>query len=165
MTTTEWLELLWIGLVGACVGSFLNVVVHRLPAGKNLLWPASHCPRCGHSIRAIHNIPVLGWLMLRGKCYDCREKISPRYPIVEAATAGIFVLVAWLVFIVRREPTQNAFFDGPRWVLYASLLVSLLSLGCMGLIKYDGAKIPRGLHAFFVIGTVAAVTSMWWMPP
>lgn len=81
-------------VVGALVGSFLNVVVHRLPRGESIVYPASHCPACGHAIRPWHNVPVLGWLWLRGRCRDCGIRISVRYPLVELATAVLFAIVA-----------------------------------------------------------------------
>lgn len=81
-------------LLGLNIGSFLNVVAHRVPAGQSVVSPPSACPRCGHEIRARHNIPVLGWLLLRGKCFDCGEPISARYPLVEAGTGVAFALVA-----------------------------------------------------------------------
>jgi leader peptidase (prepilin peptidase) / N-methyltransferase len=83
-----------VGLLGLAVGSFLNVVIHRVPRDESLVAPGSHCPECGAAIRNRHNIPVLGWLMLRGKCADCERPISARYPLVEAATAALFVAVA-----------------------------------------------------------------------
>ena len=89
-----WVVLAFVAFLGGCVGSFLNVVMYRLPRKESVVWPGSHCPRCNHEIRPWHNLPVLGWLMLRGKCYDCGEKISPKYPLVEAATGAVFVLVA-----------------------------------------------------------------------
>lgn len=79
-------------LLGLAVGSFLNVVIHRVPLGQSLIAPASHCPGCDNPIRMHHNIPVLGWLMLGGKCADCGERISARYPIVEAITGLLFVV-------------------------------------------------------------------------
>jgi leader peptidase (prepilin peptidase)/N-methyltransferase len=75
------------GLFGAIIGSFLNVVVYRLPRGESLSHPASHCPSCETPIKPYDNVPVLAWLWLRGKCRSCGEPISPRYPLVEAATA------------------------------------------------------------------------------
>lgn len=78
------------GLGGLLIGSFLNVVAHRLPAGESLASPGSHCPHCGHPVRPYDNIPVLSWLLLRGRCRDCGAPISWRYPVVEAATAGLF---------------------------------------------------------------------------
>jgi leader peptidase (prepilin peptidase)/N-methyltransferase len=83
--------------LGLCLGSFLNVVIHRLPRGESLVWPRSRCPRCGHAIRPWHNVPVLGWLLLRGRCADCGLGISARYPAVELA-GGILVVVAALAF-------------------------------------------------------------------
>ncbi len=89
-----WLVVVFIAFLGGCVGSFLNVVMYRLPRRESVVWPGSHCPKCQHAIRPWHNLPVLGWLMLRGKCYDCKSPISAKYPLVEAATAAVFVLVA-----------------------------------------------------------------------
>src|SRR4051794_29297502 len=82
------------GLLGLAVGSFLNVVIHRIPLDESLVRPGSHCPRCGSAVRRRHNVPVLGWLLLRGRCADCRAPISARYPLVEGATAVLFVAVA-----------------------------------------------------------------------
>ncbi|BCJ52038.1 prepilin peptidase [Actinoplanes sp. NBRC 14428] len=82
------------GLLGLAVGSFLNVVIHRVPRGESLVRPGSHCPRCGTEVRHRHNVPVLGWLLLRGRCADCKAPISARYPLVEAGTGALFVAVA-----------------------------------------------------------------------
>jgi leader peptidase (prepilin peptidase)/N-methyltransferase len=79
------------GVLGAIVGSFLNVVVHRLPRRESLITPASHCPRCQAPVRPYDNIPILSWLILRGHCRSCGEPISPRYPLLEAATAALCV--------------------------------------------------------------------------
>ena len=79
------------GVLGAIVGSFLNVVVHRLPRHESLVSPASHCPRCGTPVKPYDNIPILSWLLLRGRCRSCGESISPRYPLVEAMTAVLCV--------------------------------------------------------------------------
>src|SRR6185312_15631271 len=83
-----------VGLLGLAVGSFLNVVIHRVPRDESLIRPGSHCPRCGSPVRRRHNVPVLGWLVLRGRCADCKTPISARYPLVEAATGALFVAVA-----------------------------------------------------------------------
>jgi len=83
-----------VALLGLAVGSFLNVVIHRVPRGESLVRPGSHCPHCGNEVRNRHNIPVFGWLLLRGRCADCRAPISARYPLVEAGTAALFVAVA-----------------------------------------------------------------------
>jgi leader peptidase (prepilin peptidase) / N-methyltransferase len=81
-------------IAGLLVGSFLNVVVHRLPRGESLMWPGSHCPACGHPIHPLDNVPVLSWLFLRGKCRVCRVPISARYPAIEVANAALWVLVS-----------------------------------------------------------------------
>ncbi len=83
-----------VALLGLAVGSFLNVVIHRVPRDESLVRPGSHCPHCGAAVRNRHNVPVLGWLLLRGRCADCHAPVSARYPLVEAATAALFVAVA-----------------------------------------------------------------------
>ena len=83
-----------MAVLGLAIGSFLNVVIHRVPIKASLSHPASHCPACGHHIRHRHNVPVLGWLVLRGRCADCRSPISMRYPLVELLTAVLFVVVS-----------------------------------------------------------------------
>ena len=79
------------GVLGAIFGSFLNVVVHRLPRHESVVSPASHCPRCGTPVKPYDNIPILSWLLLRGRCRSCAAPISPRYPLVEAGTAALCV--------------------------------------------------------------------------
>lgn len=81
-------------VMGSLVGSFLNVVIHRLPLGESVVSPASRCPACGNAIRPWHNVPVLGWLWLRGRCHDCGAWISPRYPLIELTTAVLFAGIA-----------------------------------------------------------------------
>jgi leader peptidase (prepilin peptidase)/N-methyltransferase len=100
-----------VGLVGAIVGSFLNVCIHRLPLGQSIVWPSSACPACRRALSWYENVPLLSWLALGGRCRTCRAPISVRYPIVEAITATMF-LAAWWYY-------------GP-----GALLVSRLVLGC-----------------------------------
>jgi leader peptidase (prepilin peptidase)/N-methyltransferase len=84
-----------VGVLGLLIGSFLNVVIHRVSLGLSVASPGSHCPRCEHPIRTRHNLPVVGWLMLRGRCHDCGAAIPARYPLVEVLTGLLFVVVAW----------------------------------------------------------------------
>jgi leader peptidase (prepilin peptidase)/N-methyltransferase len=79
------------GVLGAVFGSFLNVVVYRLPRHESLIAPASHCPHCGTPVKPYDNIPILSWLLLRGHCRSCGGSISPRYPLVEALTGALCV--------------------------------------------------------------------------
>jgi leader peptidase (prepilin peptidase)/N-methyltransferase len=80
-------------LGGLLVGSFLNVVAHRLPRGESLVRPRSRCPECGTQLRAIDNIPVISWLALRGRCHHCGASISARYPVVELLTGALYIAV------------------------------------------------------------------------
>jgi leader peptidase (prepilin peptidase)/N-methyltransferase len=79
------------GAFGATIGSFLNVVAYRLPRAESLVHPGSRCPGCGTAIKVYDNVPVFGWLLLRGRCRSCRTAISPRYPIIEALTGALAV--------------------------------------------------------------------------
>jgi leader peptidase (prepilin peptidase)/N-methyltransferase len=88
----------WIafaGLYGAIIGSFLNVVIYRLPLGTSLVTPPSRCRTCGYVLRWFDNIPVVSWVFLRGRCRQCGEGVSWQYPLVEIITAALFVLVVW----------------------------------------------------------------------
>jgi len=124
----------WFIVCGACVGSFLNVLVYRLPLRKSLVYPPSHCPRCGHLIRWYDNVPVFGWIKLRGKCRDCQLPISVRYPCVEGfcgiLLGGVFVLLEHLL-------------ECPFWflivlALFLSFLGTMLLAVC--LIVYDSGN-------------------------
>jgi leader peptidase (prepilin peptidase) / N-methyltransferase len=88
--------LIYAGLLGACIGSFLNVVIYRLPLGQSLVRPSSRCPKCGNGLKWHDNIPIFGWLLLRGRCRQCQNTISIQYPVVELITALLFVLVVWV---------------------------------------------------------------------
>ena len=94
MTPLIWL--VYAGLFGACIGSFLNVVIYRLPLGQSIVSPPSRCPKCGYRLQWYDNVPIVGWLLLGGRCRKCKNSISVQYPIVELITALMFVLVVWL---------------------------------------------------------------------
>src|ERR687889_2063066 len=86
-------EVVAAGLFGAVIGSFLNVVAHRVPLGESLVSPPSRCPECGAPVKPYDNVPVVSWLLLRGRCRNCGMRIAPRYPLVELATAIAFAAV------------------------------------------------------------------------
>jgi len=91
----RWMVIAFMAVLGAMIGSFLNVVIHRLPREQSIVLPKSACPACGAAIHFYDNIPILSFLVLRGRCRSCRAPISPRYPAVEALCALLFALVAW----------------------------------------------------------------------
>lgn len=90
MTETFYYILFWICIIGLCFGSFFNVVILRSLSGESIVFPASKCPKCGNKLLFWHNIPVLSYILLRGKCYFCKEKISIQYPIIEILTMLLF---------------------------------------------------------------------------
>jgi leader peptidase (prepilin peptidase) / N-methyltransferase len=87
---------LFVGGLGLLVGSFLNVCIYRLPRRETVLWGRSYCPTCGRQIRAWENLPVLSWIVLRGRCAGCKSPISLQYPIIELVTGVVFAAGAWL---------------------------------------------------------------------
>src|SRR5207302_4147191 len=100
-------------LLGLIFGSFANVVVHRVPLKESIVRPASRCPSCGVALRARDNIPVVSWLLLRGRCRNCGARISARYPAIELLTGVLFGLAAW-----RIRPTSDLIAYLPLlWVL------------------------------------------------
>ena len=121
------------GLLGLVIGSFLNVVIHRVPRGESVVSPPSACPGCNNPIRARHNVPVLGWLVLRGRCYDCGSSISGRYPLVEAGTAALFALAGWRF---ADEPVALA-----AYLVFAAVAVAL------ALIDLDVHRLPNVIVA------------------
>lgn len=121
------LTVLFCGLFGLAIGSFLNVVVWRVPRGESVVHPPSACPRCGHPIRSRHNIPVLSWLLLRGRCWDCGAPISRRYPTVELVTGLLFAGVE--------------LWSGLSWSLPAFLYLAGVSVA-LALIDLDTQRLP-----------------------
>ncbi len=165
-----------IALLGLAIGSFLNVVISRVPAGESLWRPPSHCPACGHRIRNKHNIPLLGWLVLRGRCADCGAGISVRYPLVELLTAVLFVVVALRMAQLNQLAALPAvlYFTAmgislamidrdvgrlPNAIVYPSYPVLALLLGIAALAQRDPAALLRaavGAAALFLLYLVVA---------
>ena len=129
--------------LGACIASFLNVVIWRVPRGESIVSPPSHCPKCNALIRWYQNIPILAWLALRGKCANCKEPISPRYILIETL-GGLLFLAAFLAFLAPAVTLTRTGISAP-WPCVAYLVVmwiwiSLMIVGSM--IDYDLQLLP-----------------------
>ncbi|GAB4231822.1 MAG: A24 family peptidase [Stanieria sp.] len=121
---------IFVFIFGAAIGSFLNVVIYRVPAGISLIYPPSRCPQCFHRLGKTENIPILGWLWLQGRCRWCKTPISSRYPLVEAATGIIFLLVFWRF--------GYSFYTIGYWTFLSWLLA-------LSLIDFDTMTLPSSL--------------------
>ena len=154
----ERIGTIWLLVMGLAIGSFLNVVIYRLPRDLSVVSPRSACPSCGHMLPWYENIPVFSWLALRGQCSRCKVPISPRYAIVELLTGLLFLaclarfgwsweLVSALVFITLLVPLT--FIDAELWVLPFSLTLPGILFGVV-------LMIPRGVEAVMtsIIGAV-----------
>jgi len=129
MLLPTWVVLVYVGIVGAILASYANVVAYRVPLGMSTARPPSACPACGHRVRPWDNIPVVSWLVLRGRCRDCRAPISVRYALVEAAGAGLFVLVGGVL-----SPSLGWWATLPALALVAGAVpLSLIDLDTMTL--------------------------------
>jgi len=167
MLATPWC----MGLIGLCIGSFLNVVIHRLPKmlerqwridsaamlelpekeepELNLVKPASRCPSCGHLIRWYENIPVLSWMFLRGKCSACKTPISVRYPLVEIGTALLFAATSWRF---HEHPVALA------WAVFVAIIVAA------ALIDWDTTLLPDDLTFPLLWAGLLASLLGWTIP-
>lgn len=165
-----------MGILGLCVGSFLNVVVHRMPKMMEQQWqaearsvlnlpdqadseerapaltlsrPASRCPSCGHQIRWYENIPVISWLALRGKCSSCATRIAVRYPLIELATAGLFAACAW------------RFGNQPATLLWCAFMAVLVAAAA---IDWDTTLLPDDLTLPLLWAGLVAAALGWNLP-
>ena len=152
-------------VLGLLVGSFLNVVIVRVPEKRSVVTPRSHCPRCSAQLRDRDNIPVVSWLLLRGRCHSCAEPIPIRYPLVELGTGVLFAAMAarfgadwalpgYLVFVsalLAVSAIDLERFLVPNRIVYPSLVASLALLGVAALLEPDGGAFVRAL-----VGAVAA---------
>lgn len=130
--------------LGASIGSFLNVVVYRVPAGRSVVSPPSACPRCGTQIRWYDNVPVLSWLLLRARCRTCRTPISARYPVVELVTALSFAGVGALFgpAILSAASVPTAYAAGSTLIAYAYFSAVSIALA---LIDLDHHRLPNAI--------------------
>ena len=142
-----WILLIGVFILGSVIGSFLNVCIYRIPAGESIVFPGSRCPHCGTEIRWYQNIPILSYLLLRGRCAACGVSISLRYPLIEALTGGVFLLIAWRFGLQSFVPLL--------WILAAALVV-------ITFIDFDHQIIPDVISLpGIVIGFLASFAIPW----
>ena len=140
-----------VGVLGLVIGSFLNVMIYRVPRKESLIAPGSHCPSCGTPIRPWHNIPVVGWLVLRGRCAACRAPISVRYPLVELITGVLFVAVTW------RLTAENLGSAVPAYLYFAAIGITLAA------IDLDVRRLPNAIVLpSYPVLAVLLTASAWW---
>jgi leader peptidase (prepilin peptidase)/N-methyltransferase len=160
----------WVALVGACVGSFLNVVIHRLPRGLSLLRPPSACPACGARVAPYDNVPVVSWLLLRGRCRRCRARISPRYFAVELGTALLAVGCVWrfgftvqgaALFALLCAMEAVALIDWEHMVIPDSISLGFLVFG-LALSPWVGPGLPASLLGVVAGGGLLLVVAVLW---
>ena len=137
----------FVFLFGACIGSFLNVVIYRIPAGLSIIHPPSRCPKCGHGLGKTENVPILGWLWLKGRCRWCKTSISARYPTIEAITGLVFLVVFWQFGYTLET------------IGYCAFLSWLLSLS---MIDFDTMTLPGSLtKSGLIVGLVFQTVIGW----
>jgi leader peptidase (prepilin peptidase) / N-methyltransferase len=185
-----WLAYSLVAGLGAIIGSFLNVVIHRLPRDESIVFPNSRCPSCAAGIRSFDNIPIISWLILRGRCRACKAPISPRYPAVELLVALLFgavflrdgltfvlpfdlVFVSMLVALIFIDAEHmllpNAItYPGLGFVIVARLVIPILmgtpyfyDLGPVLISKFPGWPVPAVSLAGAVIGALAGGGTLW----
>jgi leader peptidase (prepilin peptidase)/N-methyltransferase len=139
-------------LVGLAVGSFLNVVIYRVPIGKSIVTPPSFCPECNSPVAPRDNIPVLSWLLLRGKCRQCGAPISARYPIVEALTGVAFAITA-----VRFGPSSSL----PAELIFVAGLIALAAVDLERYLLPRAILYPTLLLVAGALFLTAAITGQW----
>ncbi|HBL11779.1 MAG TPA: prepilin peptidase [Cyanobacteria bacterium UBA11162] len=173
------MEALTVGLtslivfaLGASIGSFLNVVVYRLPANLSILFPPSRCPHCLHQLGKRENIPIIGWLWLKGRCRHCRSRISIRYPVIEAITGLLFLLVflkyslsletlgywAFLSWLLVLSLIDLDTMTLPNPLTQSGLVIGLLFQGSLGFLQVSQLS---GLSSHLMMGIVGTVVGIW----
>ncbi|MFE4725375.1 prepilin peptidase [Microbacterium sp. NPDC056736] len=166
MTQFEIFLVLLAGIVGLVIGSFLNVVAYRVPAGISLM-RESRCPRCETPIKPWHNVPVIGWIALRGRCATCNAAISARYPLVEAITGVTFALVTWSGLAQGRAQTDaySTNYSGATLFAFVLIVVAFLYFASISvaltLIDLETHRLPNGivLPSYVVAGVLFTVAS------
>jgi leader peptidase (prepilin peptidase) / N-methyltransferase len=142
---------IYAAVLGLIVGSYLNVVIHRVPRGISTVLPRSKCPGCGTPIRAADNVPVLSWVLLGGRCRVCQTRISWRYPAIEAAT-GLTFLACFLRFGIS--------FEAPVAALFGSLLIALAAIDVEHFLLPDRITLP-GIAAGILLQPLVPWARLW----
>ena len=132
---------IFVFIIGSAIGSFLNVVIHRVPNEESIVFPNSACPKCGKSIAGYDNVPILSWLLLGGRCRNCKESISIRYPAVELLTALSFVLVFWKFGLDVMLPVG---------LIFAAVTIALMFIDAEHMILPNVITYPFFAFAFLV---------------
>ncbi len=147
MAVPDWIWFVFIFAFGCCVGSFLNVVIYRLPRDKSLIIPPSACPSCGRGIRFYDNIPLISWLLLGAKCRYCKAPISPRYFVIELLTGLVFVGLFFLFFHTDSCSAVGLFSQG-GWFIYIIYIILLAALIAASAIDLELWVIPLSICWF-----------------
>jgi leader peptidase (prepilin peptidase) / N-methyltransferase len=141
-----------VTILGLVIGSFLNVVIWRVPRGESVVRPGSHCPSCGEAIRPRDNVPVLSWALLRGRCRDCSARISGRYPAVELLTGAVFLALSLRIGLDAALPAF--LYLGAAGVALALIDVDVKRLP-------NSIVLPSYVVAAVLLGTAALITGEW----
>lgn len=148
-----------LALIGIVIGSFLNVVVYRVPLGVSVAWPPSSCPTCGMEIKRRDNVPIISWMILRGRCRSCRSAISPRYPLVEFGTGAFFVVVAVEFSTSIFHATTTGMMLGGILALVAYLYLAAISVA-LALIDIDTHRLPNAIVLpSYIVGLALLIPS------
>lgn len=148
------------GLFGLMLGSFFNVIIYRMPRGESVVWPPSHCTGCGYRIRAYENIPVISWILLKGRCRSCGSGISVQYPLVEALTGLLSVSVAGH-FLTFGAEHDLGFKLAAAWLVLASIPIFVIDFRHFlipDVINFPGMVI--GLALSFLPGGISPEDSL-----
>ena len=142
------LAIVFTAIIGLCVGSFLNVVIYRFPKNMSLAKPRSHCPKCEHQLKWYENIPLFSYIFLCGKCKNCKQKISIRYPFVELLNTLLW-LVALMMFTNVIIPSFT-----PNYLMFGVSLVIISTLICVAFCDFDNMEIPDTFQAILLIAGI-----------
>ena len=164
MVVPDWIWFVFIFALGSCVGSFLNVVIYRVPIGKSIVTPPSSCPKCGKNIQFYDNIPIISWLVLGGRCRYCKAAISARYIAIEMLTGLLFISLFYLYFYARVRAGLSPLEGG--WYIYFLHLILLSALIAASAIDLELWIIPISICWFVtIIGVVGSAIGVYVIKP